>query len=759
MGMSNGAAGSPWENAGLPQVAVTAVTTVCLVLLALLVGYVAVRLIWNTKKDRLLFLKSFKKGKCAVVYFIVLPLLCIAYLFSGEEFGGAVLNSIASGIDLIVLKFDYAELSPLMHADVYYRVVIDLAYVIIVFNTVLFTFTLFGQMLINRLRVACARRTGKDVIVLIGYNDEQAQVLGSLGKTFSRAVVIASLSPSEKDEVFLGGWGAMRAANAEDMDKLFRSLCKRKHAVRVVVNTGADETNLLVLKKIAAFFAEERATDADGNAADVKVCVFGSPSGASAYRHFEEMTKGKIRYLNKYRLIATDFIDRYPITRFMTENEIDYDRGVVKADVDVRTVFVGFGNTNLKLFLTSVENNQLPSEVGGKYCEKPIAYYIYDKKDSDGEKNLNHNYHRYANMADDLQKNKADYFELPPYPAVTLPIEEHFKKMDINDRGFYPSLRKDLMPSEGRRAYNYVVIAFGNDMENLDLAQKFTEKLREWGLEGCTKMFVKIRNGAFARKIAQEEFAADRAFYVFGAEDETVWNTKRMFREEAERMAMRRHVCYSGEAGKPNMTEEEVYAEAVKKWYGGWVQVQRESNAYACLSLRMKLNLLGYDYVPLTEAGEDRSAAFTEKYTAGDVPIRSASNPARVDYGNCEFRTDTVRAFFAMQEHQRWNAYMICNGYIPATVEEAMTGDKQDLLRRRRHGNLTTFAGLVEYKKEKARRAGVSPDDPEATKDYDVIKYDYQLMDYAVGLLGSCGYKIVDKSVVDGRYTRRLEKA
>ena len=54
----------------------------------------------------------------------------------------------------------------------------------------------------------------------------------------------------------------------------------------------------------------------------------------------------------------------------------------------------------------------------------------------------------------------------------------------------------------------------------------------------------------------------------------------------------------------------------------------------------------------------------------------------------------------------------------------------------RRHGNLTTFDGLVEFRKMLAER------DNAAEADYDVIKYDYQLLDDAYWLLTQSGYII-----------------
>ena len=98
----------------------------------------------------------------------------------------------------------------------------------------------------------------------------------------------------------------------------------------------------------------------------------------------------------------------------------------------------------------------------------------------------------------------------------------------------------------------------------------------------------------------------------------------------------------------------------------------------------------------------------------------------------------------AIQEHLRWNSFMISRGFIPSTVEQIL--DELDGQGRhtdgrsnecRRHCNITTFKGLVEYRKMIAKRDGKSE------LECDVILYDYQLLDDAWWLANACGYKIV----------------
>lgn len=80
---------------------------------------------------------------------------------------------------------------------------------------------------------------------------------------------------------------------------------------------------------------------------------------------------------------------------------------------------------------------------------------------------------------------------------------------------------------------------------------------------------------------------------------------------------------------------------------------------------------------------------------------------------------------------------MIASGLIPCSKRELLTLSKGDLLEKRKHGNLTTMEGLVEYREFVADAKGKSEEET------DVIRYDYQLMDDVDRLLPACGYTLI----------------
>jgi hypothetical protein len=139
-------------------------------------------------------------------------------------------------------------------------------------------------------------------------------------------------------------------------------------------------------------------------------------------------------------------------------------------------------------------------------------------------------------------------------------------------------------------------------------------------------------------------------------------------------------------------------------------------------------------------AGDDKPDIETYDLTINEKPI--------VNY-TLDFPSSRRRNM-AVHEHLRWNSFMISCGIIPSSKDQILNETKTDGGKikhtngrnksERRHGNLTTFEGLVDFRRMVAARDG------REEIECDVIKYDYQLLDDAVWLLDKCGYKIVPRA-------------
>ena len=84
-----------------------------------------------------------------------------------------------------------------------------------------------------------------------------------------------------------------------------------------------------------------------------------------------------------------------------------------------------------------------------------------------------------------------------------------------------------------------------------------------------------------------------------------------------------------------------------------------------------------------------------------------------------DFERNLPRMNLAVQEHYRWNDYMIARGFVPAPCAQIMAGKLKSYVGTRYHANLCSFEALLDRKLMKGNKGG------------DVINYDFKLMDEA----------------------------
>lgn len=708
--------------------------------MAILCVAVTCRIASKGRQEKLNFLKEFKRGQFALIYFAAIPLYWLGIRYAGSSAGAAFILAIRSSVDLIVLKLDYNSVALLMADNVFYRIAVDICYVLVILNAVLFTVTLLGRRVANQIKALWFTRFAKKTFVVIGYNEQNKAIIESICEEHGNTLLLTEKDASALDFAFCRKVACMRYSEKDDLKTLLPKLFKKfdTKTVNVIINTGDDVRNIVCVEQLSEIIcARDLGQYSIDDCRGLKGYVFGLPKNVSAFLHFVEKTNGCVHYVNKYKLIAMDFVGKYPLTEFMNQDHIDYDTATVRKEVSLNVVMIGFGKTNQQIFLTSVANNQFPTLEEGKLTEKPVNYWIYDKKDARNDKNLNHNYYRYTN---ELSGTPQDYLPLPPQPA-----NAKFCELDVNDVQFYNSIRENLTVKSDEIPLNYIVIAYGSDMENLDFAEKIVAKLKEWGLYDVTKVFVKVRNHLLCSEVVAKELSK-AGFLPFGDEGEVVYNVSQIVAEKKEVMAKDRHLCYALTGDMSVEEETAAKATALKKWYS-MAEVQRESNIYACLSIRMKLHLLGFDYTAKktnekNDESEKPSAKeeYMRRYQKDDEIIYDKTKTKVkgrevVLYSN-DIKYGTVRYNLTWQEHARWNAYMITSGFIPTTIEGIKLG-KDKNMGMRMHANITTFEGLKEYRKISAY---INRTDEEHE---DVIRFDYQLMDDVVWLLENNGYEII----------------
>ncbi len=473
---------------------------------------------------------------------------------------------------------------------------------------------------------------------------------------------------------------------------------------------------------------------------NIDMYVYGDREYEDVYEKYEEQSLGCLHYISEHKQIAIDLIDKHPFTEFMTDKHFDKETSLLRPNTKINVALVGFGKVNQQVFLTSVANNQfLKADENGNPVFYPVTYHLFDRNETGEHKNINHTYYRYEHVFFDGEKPKVDvndYLPLPPIPAIS-----RYSSTDINSLDFYDIIKDALSGDD--TALNFIVVALGNDYINIDMANKLVAKLREWKLDNA-RVFVRIREPKVFEK---SSLSTDPRICVsFGNERDVVFDYAHVTNEKFTEMAIMRSFYYHLEH---DMKRSKITPEDRQKSRNSWHKkcniVQKESNMYGVLSLKLKLNLMGLSYVEKSSELNGLSYdEYMEIYAKDDMPDVETVDGTKQGIVYPAVFKDSRRKNLAVLEHYRWNAYMIMNGFIPSTKDVILnevdengkhTNGKSYSIRR--HGNLTTFDGLYEFRKLVAARDKV----PEIEKD--VIKYDYQHLDGAYELLDDNGYKIV----------------
>lgn len=764
------------------------ITALCLSLMAVSVLLFFYFYFKKNRADRITYIRNFKKGKGVLVYIYLIPLYWIGYHYSGQTVFSSFFSALGNSLELVLLRYNVKNVQLLFDTNNFYATVMRIGFILVTLNAFIFVLSFIGQYFSLFFKSIYFSFTKREKLYILGDNYNSRKIYKSELKR--KKCIIDKFDEKVSLELYKKN---IFYKNVNDFDKIISKIINESLTdknIKVVINTDSDEFNLnlctLFNKKINELSIENQVKCFDC----LRIFVFGDPKFEAVYCSVVSHSFGCISFIDKYKKIAFDFINKYPFAYYLNENQIDYNTSLIKKDVDLNAFLIGFGKTNQQVFLSSVANNQFITKEDNKVKIKPVNYFIFDKNHAENNKNLNHNYKRYKNEVD--VSNKNSYVDLPEYPA-----NDKYFDLDINNLDFYNNIRNSI--DVKKESVNYIVIAFGSDLENIDFANKINIKFFEWGIKNFY-IFVKTRDLHLdIDKISSNCF-------IFGYEDECVYNIEKIIDDKFFKMARMRDESYLIENKLKNELEnceknnlpknkielsqrdlEKCKVEANLRWFLQKTQDERDSSLYGCLSLRSKLNLMGLDYCEKAETKRGLTEEeYFEVYAKEDKPIfeneAKAQQGKKIVYYSLDF-ANSRRTDMAILEHYRWNSYMITRGFIPATekqiLEEQTTKDTRidnivsyvlnykNLIDKfeetkpsvkftngknyslRVHGNLTTFDGLIDFRKKVSLRDFYAKDNTATMERLelknDVIKYDYQILDDAFWLLDRNGYKIIKK--------------
>lgn len=720
---------------------ISVISIVCTAIMLVMVVRLVVKFYHLNRTERIEYVKSFKKGKCILINLVAVPLYLLAGLDAGKGTGEAILYSISKSIGLVVLSFEIPF--KLIGQNIFYGIAIGLCFVLVLLNAWMFAFSVFHQTIWHFRKMSKFTHSRNDKCIIVGNNENSRLIYGSC---HCDKMIVGSIGKAEQEQLYkfnvlykdygievrLWDW------IGKEMKNLLSNCKKCGHKVTVILNNDTEQDNLDQCGRWLEFLV----------ALPVEwlpvfdVYVFGDREFEDIYAQYEAKSRGSLHYINEYQQLAIDFIDCYPLTEFMDGKQIDTDSSLLHPETEVHVAMIGFGRVNQQIFLSMVANNQfLTKNKEGKLVPKNVEYHLFDRQHTGNHKNLNHNYFRYRFLFSSKDFTEGDSY----LPLPEIPSSEQYHHLDINDIQFYDDLKRSL--SFSNCSVNYIIVSLGMDYASIDLTNKIVTKLKEWKL-GHTYLFVRIKD---KKTFEDAGIFLDSAFcHPFGANQDVVYDYSHIIQEKFSEMAILRNFVYDVEHDVQHtvVTEKELNISRLR-WFTDKTTIDRESNVYCCLSLRNKLHLMGLDYRRIGDAtGEELTEEeYLRIYAGDDLPdivYNCDGTPKAIHYGLVF--NDSRRKTMAIQEHQRWNAFMIMRGFIPAAKEEILnevnregqyTNGKNYAMRH--HGNLTTFDGLAEF------RQMISKRDTLPEESCDVIKYDYQLLDGAWWLLHQSGFAIVKR--------------
>lgn len=654
----------------------------------------------------------------------------------GERLSWPVLSAVYSTLKLFTMGYSEST-----SAEPWVIVLLDIAR----FAAILITGTALGKLLIpllstpksiHRLR---KWKKSKKKVLLIGNNEENLKIAQGLenNEKNDKQFIISDNTNCEGNKHVL----------AEAPDKLIPLMIEAvfqspQAECYIIINTKDEEKNLCLCHDAVQVFRNclsKYGCTCDPNENDyrkkeqfvsllnrLKIIVVANIEQESIYLDLRRIAYGSLQFCNKARNMALDYVLEHPLTEQLAGEDDLQNDATLKPETQINVFLIGFGHVNQQIYSVMAATNQFITGQEGQIPEPaPVHYYAYDPKPASAMASLDSTCFRYKRIFSGKEPPQ-EYLPLPEQPADFTYVES-----EIGSAGFFDSIFDRM--NDNAHSVNTVIIAAGNDLMNLDLAQQFALRKHEAGLK-TLQIHCRVQNRNM--KDAYDKLDRNDGIQILDI-DNINMDFDRIVEDSLSQFARKRNMAYF-RMMNPSLKPEMLRVESLYQWYLMNPHKQ-DSNLFDALSMRFKLNLLGLDFCRDDQLPAGMKAINEEEYWriyANSKP-RMSTDIQEIETLE-DFTKGNPRQNLAVEEHYRWNAYMISQGFIPADKARIAGGDTKnyDL---RYHGNLTTFEGLFEYRKLRMESTGATE------YDADVVKYDYQIMDEAWRVLHEAGYTVYVK--------------
>ena len=420
---------------------------------------------------------------------------------------------------------------------------------------------------------------------------------------------------------------------------------------------------------------------------------------------------GMEAYINTFsmnELLVRTLIEEHPITKHIPNSYIE--EATIKQGTEISVFTLGFGKFCSEWYRQSILNNQLIT-FDGEYKVLPINYFLCDTNIDTTEWNI-------GGLAEELgEYNTAEYFPLPELPYKTLTIDKSPASREVL-KAIKAKVQKD-------NSYTLIIVDTNEDFHNIEIAAKLNSALFD---RDNYQMFVR----------SEAAFTEDNANTTYFGKSESVLNHDVIVNDSLSVMAKKLNEVYTAQyAGAEERKRPDFTDYIQKKAEKDWADLDyftMYSNIYSAMNLRVKLNLLGLDYI---KNNNGNNALIEERYDH------------KGEYAYSEYFTPSVRNALIAQEHARWNAYHLLGEFLPLNKNGiTIKSDDGKIVRfnvkntvAKKHACLTTFNGLNDLSSYLAEKAGNGC----TAADYDYYIYDEMLITSVKELLTSLGYSVIEK--------------
>lgn len=210
------------------------------------------------------------------------------------------------------------------------------------------------------------------------------------------------------------------------------------------------------------------------------------------------------------------------------------------------------------------------------------------------------------------------------------------------------SFEENLLKPENSGDATYIVVAMGDDQLNMSVADRLYQIYRRhfsFQTDRLPEILARVRSKTKSNSLFHNaSFLKERNIHLFGT-TASVFSDKTLFNTEFENLALAVHLTYWDQM--PPDKNAEKYAEALKDFRTS--EYDRRSSMAAALHIPAKLWMC------------DETLRTKENILTSEN-LRTYSE---------RIANDTkLRDRLAINEHKRWNAFMLTEGYLPASIDQ-----------------------------------------------------------------------------------------